>query len=324
VDILITSASRKVSLVRAFQAALACEGGGRVIAVDVSPLAPALYFADEHYLVPSTDQPEFLEIMLRFCEQRKVKLVIPTRDEDVAFFAEHKNKFENSGTVVMVPELSTVKLCQDKALFVKFCEAEGFAVPKTYPSTTVFRDAMFPLFVKPRQGKGGKLALRVNSKTELEYVLREIPDAIVQEFVSALEYTVDFFTDFSGRAISVVPRERVYVFGGESFIGRTSRNDTLIQEAIRLGAKLHLVGHNTIQCFLEGGKVKFTEVNPRFGGGASLGFAAGSSTPVLLVKLIKGERLSPRIGEFTDTYFMLRYPEDLFLDAGSLASTVMS
>ena len=50
-NVLITSASRKVGLVKAFQQALTEQGGGSVIAVDLSPLSPALYVADEHYLV---------------------------------------------------------------------------------------------------------------------------------------------------------------------------------------------------------------------------------------------------------------------------------
>ena len=60
--------------------------------------------------------------------------------------------------------------------------------------------------------------------------------------------------------------------------------------------------------------VKFIEVNPRFGGGAHLGFAAGAPTPLFLVKLLKGEILKPRIGKFKDNYFMLRYTEDMFFD----------
>lgn len=323
-NILITSASRKVSLVRAFQQALAQEGGGKVVAVDMSPLAPALYFADEHYLVPPTRKPEFLETILQLCERLNIKLIVPTRDEELPFFAEHRNKFADVGTFVMVPSLDTVRICQDKKLFIRFCQKNGFAIPKSYNNADLSIDIEFPLFVKPRRGKGARQTVRVDSREELEWVLRQVPDAVIQRFVQAPEYTIDLFADLSGKVISVVPRERIHIFGGESFIGRTSNNPTLIREAIRLATQLQLIGHNTIQCFHENDTAKFIEVNPRFGGGAHLGFAAGAPTPLFLVRLLRGETVVPRIGEFRDNYIMLRYTEDLFLDAESLSGRVFS
>ena len=323
-NILITSASRKVSLVRAFQQALNQQGGGKVIAVDVSPLSPALYLADEHYLVPRSEAKEFLPAMLRLCEQQHISLLIPSRDEELPLFARHKRKFANIGTVVMVSDLATVETCQDKRLFIKFCRENNFTIPKSYESSNLPADIQFPLFVKPRFGKGGRQATLASSREELELVLTQMPEAIIQEFITSPEYTVDLFADFSGTVISVVPRERIYIFGGESFVSQTSRNPVLIQEAIRLAGKLRLIGHNTIQCFLDGGVVKFIEVNPRFGGAANLSFAAGAPTPLFLVKLLQGEKLEPVIGQFKDGYVMLRYTDDLFLDQESLTGRTWS
>lgn len=321
-NILITSASRKVNLVRAFQQALLQEGGGKVIAVDTRPSAPALYFADEHYLVLPSHKPGFLTVMLRFCVRLGIKLLIPTRDEELLFFAEHKGKFTDVGTFVMVPDPATVRICQDKELFITFCREKGFATPKNYEGVDLVNNIEFPLFVKPCRGKGGRHTDRIDSREELELVLKQTPDAIIQEFVQAPEYTVDLFSDFSGKVISVVPRERIHIFGGESFVSRTSKDSVIIGEAVRLAAELQLIGHNTIQCFLDSNIVKFIEANPRFGGAAHLGFAAGASTPLFLVKLLKGETLESRIGEFKDNYVMLRYTEDLFLDAKSLTKKV--
>ena len=125
-NILITSASRKVSLIRAFQQALAQEGEGKVVAVDASPLAPALYLADEHYLIPESNKPEFLAIMLRLCEQLSINLLIPTRDEELPFFAEYRERFKEVGTLVTISDPATVRICQDKKLFIEFCQKNGF------------------------------------------------------------------------------------------------------------------------------------------------------------------------------------------------------
>jgi len=317
-QVLITSASRKVSLVKAFQRALDEVVGGSVIAVDLSALSPALYIADENYLVPPTREPEFLDALVHLCKQRQIRLIIPTRDEELPFFAEHRERFAAIGVRVMVPDVETVAICQDKKRFIHFCLDNRFSVPKYYAPADLSSSLEFPLFVKPRKGKGGRNTMQVNSRDDLALALETVPDAIVQSFLLAPEYTIDLFADFAGQVISVVPRERVRIFGGESFVGKTVSNPQLIQEAVRLATELGLIGHNTIQCFLDNDVVKFIEVNPRFGGGANLGFAAGASTPLFLVKLLNGEKLAPMIGEFRDNYVMLRYTEDLFLDAASL------
>jgi len=149
--------------------------------------------------------------------------------------------------------------------------------------------------------------------------LQQMENPIIQEYIDAPEYTVDVFADFEGNVISVVPRERIKVLAGESFVSRTSRNFTMINEASRLATALRLVGHNTVQCFLLGNLVQFIEVNPRFGGAAHLGFAAGVPTPRLLVRIVKGEKLTPILGQFRDNYYMLRYTEDLYMDQDKLA-----
>ena len=130
--------------------------------------------------------------------------------------------------------------------------------------------------------------------------------------------TIDLFADFSGNIISVVPRQRILVVGGESYVSCTVKNPRLRDEAIRLSRALGLEGHNTIQCFLHEGRVKFIEVNARYGGAAALGFAAGANTPRDLVRLVQGKEVAPHIDDFRDGLYMLRYTEDRFLDRGSL------
>lgn len=310
-NVLITSASRKVSLVKAFQRALTEEGGGQVIAIDASPRSAALYFADKGYIVPPGLGQDFVTAVQGICQKQNVQLLIPTRDEELLFFAELREPLRQMGVTVMVPKPEVVKICQDKRLFIAFCAQYGFLVPKTYEAAIAV--AEFPVFVKERFGKGSKKVFRVESTSELNSLLSRLKEPIIQQYVEVPEYTVDLFADFSGRVLSVVPRERIFIFGGESFIGGTCKNWDIIKEAQRLAQALGLVGHATIQCFWHEDRVKFIEVNPRYGGGANLAFAAGAFTPRMLVRLVLGKKVKPCIGEFEADYYMLRYTEDLFL-----------
>jgi putative hydrolase of the HAD superfamily len=133
----------------------------------------------------------------------------------------------------------------------------------------------------------------------LRRVIDDPSQWIVQEYIDWPEYTVDLLADFNGRVLSVVPRSRQLVVAGESYVSRTANAPQMIEESVRLAAALHLVGHNTIQCFWNGADVKFIEVNPRFGG-----------------------TLAPQVEQFESDLVMLRFTDDLFVKAGDLVGAV--
>jgi carbamoyl-phosphate synthase large subunit len=315
-NVLITSASRKVGLVRAFQAALRAVGGGRVLAADVSPLVPALYEADGGRLVPRSDDPRFIDAILELCVRDEIRLIIPTRDEELPTFAAARESFVAAGVLVLVSDPDAVETCQDKARFAIACAAAGLATPRVVETPTA---ADLPLFVRPLRGKGGHGARAVRTDMELAAALEELGrSALVQELVSAPEFTVDLFLDLAGSPISCVPRQRLLVLAGESYVGRTVRDESLIHETIRLVTSIGLVGHVTVQAFRREDEVLFIEINPRYGGGATLGFAAGAQTPEWAVRLALGERITSHMDEYVPDLLMLRYTEDRILKAGEL------
>ena len=83
--------------------------------------------------------------------------------------------------------------------------------------------------------------------------------------------------------------------------------------AKKIGKSLRLIGHNTIKCFkLKNGEIKFLEVNPRFGGGASFGIAAGCKSPEYIIALLVGHKIKPQ-QKFIGDLVMMRYSQDIFL-----------
>jgi len=313
-NVLITSVSGKVALIRAFQKALRDRGGGKVLGMDSNPNSPALYFCDVGVLAPPDDDPRFLSFMLSLCREQAVQLLIPTRDEELPIYSSYINEFADVGVRVMVAGLETIQICQDKESFVHFCMDSAFDIPKTFFDARDVGPSDLPVFCKPRYGKGSKNLEVIRSLSRLHALIENSDPLIVQEYVKGPEYTVDLFADFEGRIISVVPRRRVQVINGESWVGETIYNENVIAENARLAATLGLVGHNTIQCFLIGEEIKFIEVNPRFGGGAPLSFAAGAHTPSFLLELVRGHDVKPRIGNFCPGLMMLRFTDDFFVE----------
>jgi carbamoyl-phosphate synthase large subunit len=319
-DVLITSAARKVLLIRAFREALArLGGGGRVLAADISPWAVALHEADGAVELPRSDDPAFAAALETACEREGIGLVVPTRDDELAILAALRDRLAQVGTTVLVASPDTVAVCRDKVRFAEAVAAAGLASPPIHSPETV----PLPAFVKPRFGAGGRHSGVVRTDDELSAAIAEIRAAggepLVQERIDAPEYTVDAFFDLDGRVISCVPRERVEVVNGESVVSRTVRDPALVEATVRLGTALGLVGHVTVQAFRSADKIVFIEVNPRYGGAANLGFAAGAPTPEFAVRLARGEALEPRLDSYEVGLVMLRYAEDRFVRESAVA-----
>jgi carbamoyl-phosphate synthase large subunit len=308
-NIAILSASRKVWLVQAFQRALAATGGGCVWALDCDRHAVALQAADASAIAPRSDSPEFLDWLVMWCRRERIALVVPTRDAELPVLAEAAERLLRAGVRVAVSPPEAVAQCQDKRRFGVVCRALEFATPAEFADPTA---ATFPAFVKPRRGQAGKGARRIGSAEELRERGYDSESEVLQEFVDAPEFTIDVFVDWDGRLISAVPRERLRVAEGESVVGRTVRDELLADSAGRLVLALGLRAHATVQAFRRAERVLFIEVNPRFGGGAALGFAAGCPTPEWLVRQVRGERIEPRLGQYEAGLWMFRHTADLF------------
>lgn len=72
-NILFCSAGRRVELLKDFRKSM--DEDDRIIAADLSNLAPALYVADKHYLVSRMDDPNYLDAVLDICRKEKINAV---------------------------------------------------------------------------------------------------------------------------------------------------------------------------------------------------------------------------------------------------------
>ena len=91
-NILILSAGTRNKIVQYFLKTL--DGTGKVIATDMSNLAPAIYEADKHYIVPKMTAPEYLDVVLDICKKEKITGVLSLIDPELSLLAENREKFE--------------------------------------------------------------------------------------------------------------------------------------------------------------------------------------------------------------------------------------
>ena len=314
-NILITAASRRVALVRGFQRALLRPNTtGEVIVTDVNPLSPAVHIADRAYRVPFSNEPGYLDEIRFICESQGIGLVVPTIDDEVPLFAAHRAEFEAAGVRVAVPSRRTAEVCVDKYATSRRLRMAGVAVAETWLPARLPDDLTYPLFIKPRDGRGGVQAFAVRNIEELTFFLGYVHNPVVQRYLDGPEFTLDLLCDFDGRPLSVVPRERVVIRSGVIDRGRTVNDPALISLALSCARVFSFAGAVNIQCRVVRGVPTVFEINPRFAGGIPLTLAAGADFPGMLVDLALNRSVPPSIGAFKSELWMSSFETSVFLD----------
>jgi carbamoyl-phosphate synthase large subunit len=318
VNVLFTSVGRRVELVRAFRKAYAELGvEGRIVAVDIDPLAPALGECDEVFMVPRTDEPHYVSTLVALCVRERISLVLPLIDPDVPVLAAHRDALDATGARTMVlPGPAAVTVADKRATADLFGELDVPA-PACWTSeeAEAATDLTFPVFVKPRFGSAGVDAHPARDRAELDFWLAHVTEPVVQEHLPGPEVTSDVLCLKDGRASAVVSRQRLEVRTGEVAKGVTVHDLEIVRHCVRIAEGIEARGPITVQCLRrDDGSPAFTEVNARFGGGAPLGFAAGMRSPHWLLAQAAGLEVDlPELGAYEVGLYMTRYDESLFL-----------
>jgi carbamoyl-phosphate synthase large subunit len=313
-NVLVTAASRRVPLVRAFRHALDTLGvRGAVIATDVNALSPAVHFCDRAYRVPLSNDPRYLEIIASLCDAEEIGLVVPTIDDELPMFGAAAAAFARRGVRVSVSSEETALICNDKYTTCTYLRGRRVPAVASYLPMDLPEQPPLPAFVKPRRGRGSVGAFPARNAKELAFFASYVEDAVVQEYLDRPEYTIDVLCDFDGRPLSIVPRERVVIRAGVIDRGRTVTSKALTDIALACTDALRFAGPVNIQCRMLNGRPTVFEINPRFSGGIPLTIAAGADFPKMLLKLALGRKVAPIIGQYQSDLWITNYESSLFV-----------
>jgi carbamoyl-phosphate synthase large subunit len=317
IDVLITSASAKIPLIRRMRAALASPPvTGRVWVADLDPDCLARNFADGFWRMAPISELA-VEELVDFCTDHGIRLIIPTRDGELRFFARNRAALARAGVHVGIGSVEGVDGCLDKLAFYESCAAAGIPSIPTYATLDELRSAHprpVRVVVKERYGAGSRtIGLDLDLEDAARHA-RDLDEPVFQPMTHGVEHSVDLYVNSQGKTVEVVPRIRHLVRHGESVVTETVEAPALVAASVDIAERFELRGHAVLQAFVDhDGRPVFIECNPRVGGASALSMEAGLDTLGWSLTEASGGGVEPRLGVYRRGLKMVRYPSDRFL-----------
>ena len=308
VAVLLTGVGKRYTLVSTFAQ------HAPTIAADPNPLAPAQYAAHHRRSVPRFDEPGYVPALQELCAEFAVGAVVPLTDLDLEILGHAR---QAGRLPAFVPDGDVARATFDKYETHLLLERLGLPSPPTVlPGETV---GSYPVMIKPRWGSGARSIFLAHDQREAEFLAAYIREpAMVQRAMRGPEFSMDCLSDLDGRCLNVIPRTMIESRGGESIKGTVIADEELMDLGRRVVEALGCRGPCTVQAFRdEEIGLGITDVNTRFGGACPAHLYAalpGRTYPELIVRMARGERIEPHIGDFRAGVTFTRYYWQLELD----------
>ena len=311
-NILITSAGTRGYLIRYFKKSL--KENGKIFAADCSKYAPALYDADNYFIIPAVSNENYIKELYKICLKNDVKGLISLNDVELPVLAQHKSKFMEKGIKLVVSDPETIDVCSDKYKTFKFLKENKFPFAKTFIALNEVlmeiksKTIKFPLLIKPRKGSASIGIKKVFNIAELRDKFEE-KKFIIQEFLQGDDYGVDVFCNSDLVPISIFAKRKMRIVAGEADKEVTVYDDKMIDYIKNIIGKLKIYGPSDIDLIKRGNEYFISDINPRFGGGYPIAHTVGADFPKKIIGLIKGKVLEADFRRYPDNIVMMKQYE---------------
>lgn len=243
--------------------------GISVFATDLNPrMSSACHVSDGSFEVPPISADSYIDSIFNLAVRENIGLIIPTIDTELQKLADERERFEAASVHIVVSDSDFIAQCRDKRKTATLFARYGIRSPEIYDR----KKLVFPCFAKPYDGSRAIGAKRIDTPADLTPEVLADTKLMFCQFIDIenkfSEFTVDMYYDRQCRLKCAIPRKRLEVRSGE-FYG--------------------------------------VEINPRFGGGFPLTYAAGGNYPSRLMREYLGDEEIPFSDDWENNLIMLRY-----------------
>jgi len=313
-NILLLSAGTRNKIVQYFKKAVG--DAGKVVATDMSELAPAVYEADKFYQVPRITEAGYLDIILDICKKEKINGVLSLIDPELSLLAEHREAFAAVGTRVIGSSWELCERALDKMQMYHWLRQRGYNCARSYVDKEAFyADAeagkiTYPVFVKPVRGSASIAISKVYDRETVEMLFAHSDNLMIQEFLDGQEIGADVYIDMlSGEVVSIFTKKKIIMRAGETDKAVSFKDEKLFALIERFATESGWRGQIDIDIFQVNGEYFISEVNPRFGGGYPHAYECGCDHMAMILKNLAGEKNEKTIGAYESGVYMMKYNE---------------
>lgn len=249
--------------------------------------------------------PKVVADIVRVARENGVDIMLPFVDGAIEIAAKCRQHLP--GVFIPVSDFEVARRMFDKVEAAKAFKEAGIPIPTTYTPL----NAEMPAIAKPRHGSSSRGIKVFTDISDLMH-LENMQDYLVQEYISEMEeYTVDCYVTQKGEVLTVVPRARLEVMGGEVTRTITCRNSTLDRMSRQVIEAFSLRGPVTLQFLhdLRADRYLLMEVNPRLGGGVICSIYAGAPIADYIIKEALGIPTQP-CSDWAYNTLMARYQKE--------------
>jgi carbamoyl-phosphate synthase large subunit len=315
-NILITSAGRRVSLIKFFKIELKkIFVDAKIFTTDFKPeLSSACNVSDGFFSICRVTDTNYIQSLLEICIENKIKILIPTIDTELLVLSKNIQLFKNNNIEVVISDFETIKIFRNKRLTHEFFEKFNLKCAKEFDKTNY----EFPIYIKPIDGSRSVDNYTIFKDEQLTDYHLENEKLMFLEYLDHskhTEFTIDMYYDKNSKLKCLVPRQRLEIRDGEvnKAITKLENFNDEIWKKLEFVAGFR--GCITLQIFVNNNTnaIYGIEINPRFGGGFPLSYLAGAN----FVKwIIQEYLLNQPIEIFQDwekNLMMLRYDETVLV-----------
>lgn len=311
-NVLILSAGTRNKVVQYFKKALG--NTGKVVATDMSELAPAVYEADKFYQVPRMTETGYIDVIFDICRKEQIQAVLTLIDPELSLLAQHAQQFKELGVTVVGSSYELCERALDKMQMYTWLREHGYACAKSYMDKECFYadlaagEITYPVFVKPVRGSASIAISKVYDKETLELLFAHNDNLMIQEFLDGQEIGADVYIDMiSGEVVSIFTKKKIVMRAGETDKAVSFKDEKLFTLIERFAKESGWSGQIDIDIFQINGDYYISEVNPRFGGGYPHAYECGCDHMTLIKNNIEGKENVKNIGAYKEGVYMMKY-----------------
>ena len=313
-NILLCSVGTRNKIVQYFKKTFS--GTGKVIATDMSELAPAVYEADKFYKVPRMTDEGYIDVLFDICKKEKISAILSLIDPELSLLSSHEKEFKKLGVTVIGSSFDLCEMSLDKWKMFEFLSLKGYKCAKSYVEKEKFfadlDDAKisFPVFVKPIKGSASIAISKVYDKETVENLFSHNDGLLIQEFLNGQEIGADVYIDMiSKKPVSIFTKKKIVMRAGETDKAVSFKDEKLFALIEKFVIDAGFTGQIDIDIFEINGEYYISEVNPRFGGGYPHAYECGCDHMTLIKNNLFGKENNRNIGAYKDGVYMMKYNE---------------